>query len=215
MSSLKTNDHPLTKSVITMVPVINLHATGTTALYSLLSFLTDQSSKRNVPIPSITFDQLLYVKVYNIVSSVNMNICVCLGGFHQLMSFLGSIGCLMEGSGLRAALENIYAPVTVGHMFSGKAFARAIRGHMFCALAVLSLLLEEFWDSISSEEKSQLAKIFDTFNPTLIESSDPAKNLVPWLENKNFELSSKSRTSKLWLNYIQYISVVQQFIRAK
>ena len=47
--------------------------------------------------------------------------------------------------------KNVYAPVTIGHMFSGKAFARAIRGHMLCASAVLPLLLGEFWDSISSE----------------------------------------------------------------
>ena len=118
----------------------------------------------SVSTPSITFDQPLHVKAYNIVSSMNMNIFVRLGGF-QLTSFLGSIGYLMEGSGLRAALENVYAPATVGHMFSGKAFARAIRGHMLCASAVLSPLIEEFWDSISSEEKSQLAKIFDMFHP--------------------------------------------------
>ena len=74
---------------------------------------------------------------------MNKNIFVRLGGFHQLMSFLRSIGCLMEGSGLRAALENVYAPVTVGHIFSGKDFARAVSGHMLCASAVLSLL-EEF-----------------------------------------------------------------------
>ena len=41
------------------------------------------------------------------------------------------------------------------------------------------------------------------------------KNVVPWFENKKFELSSKSRTSTLWLNYTQYISIAQQFIRAE
>ena len=178
MSSLKINDHPLTKSVITMLPVINLHATDTTALYSLLSFVTDQSRKFDVATPSIIFDQSLLVKTYNIVLSMNMNILVHLGAFRQLMSFLGSTGCLMDGSGLCAGLGNVYAPVTVGHMFSGRVFARAIRGHMLCASAVLSLLLEEFWDSISLEEKSQLAKTFDTFNPTLIEPCDSVKNLV-------------------------------------
>ena len=67
-----------------------------------------------------------------------MNIFVCLGGFHQLISFLGSIGCLMEGSGLRAALENVYAPVTVGHMFSGKAF-------LFVQYVVICYVLQEFY----------------------------------------------------------------------
>ena len=104
--------------------------------------------------------------------------------------------------------RNVYAPVTVGHMFSGKAFARAIRGRMLCPSAVSSLLLEKFWDSISSKKKIQLAKIFDMFNPTLIEPSNSVKNLVSWLENKKFELSSKSSTSTLSLNYTQYISIV-------
>ena len=40
--------------------------------------------------------------------------------------------------------KNVYAPVTIGHMFSGKAFAHATRDHMLHASAVLSLLLEEF-----------------------------------------------------------------------
>ena len=143
MSSLKTNDYPLTKSVITMFPVINLYVTDVTVLYSLLSFVTDQSTKRNVPTPSRIFDQSLYVKAYNNVSSMNMNTFVCLGGFHQLMSFLGFTACLMEGSSLWEARENVYIPVIARHTFSGKAFARAIRGHMLCASVVWSLLLEE------------------------------------------------------------------------
>ena len=67
---------------------------------------------------------------------MNMNIFVRLGGFHQFMSFLGSIGCLMEGSGLRTALENIY-PITVGHMFSGKA--------LLVQYVVICYVLQQFY----------------------------------------------------------------------
>ena len=74
---------------------------------------------------------------------MNINIFVPLGGFPQLMSFLGSIECIMKGSGVHPALENVYAPITVGHMFSGKVFAHAICGRMLFASAVLSLLLEK------------------------------------------------------------------------
>ena len=49
----------------------------------------------------------------------------------------------MKGSGVHPALENVYAPVTVGHMFSGRVFAHAICGRMLFASAVLSLLLEK------------------------------------------------------------------------
>ena len=80
--STVVNDQHLAKSYITMLPIINLHATDMTALYSLLAFVTGQSSKLNVPTPTITFDQPLYVKAYEIVASTNMNIFVRLGGFH-------------------------------------------------------------------------------------------------------------------------------------
>ena len=52
---------------------------------------------------------------------MNMNIIVRLGGFHQLMSFLGSIECAMEGSGLKNALETVYVPISLGHMLTGEA----------------------------------------------------------------------------------------------
>ena len=79
-----------------------------------------------------------------------MKVFVRLGGFHQLISFLGSIGKVMEGSGLRSALETIYSPVTVGHMFTGMAYSRAVRGHILCASAVESLVLEEFWSTLGA-----------------------------------------------------------------
>ena len=46
------------------------------------------------------------------------------------MSFWGTTGCLIKGSGLRTAIENVYPPIAVGNMFSGKALTRAVRGHM-------------------------------------------------------------------------------------
>ena len=83
-----------------------------------------------------------------------MEIFVRLSGFHQLMSFLGSIGSLMEGSGLRRALETVYIPLIVGQMMTGKAYIRAVRGYMMPASAVLSLLVEEFWDSLTTDKQT-------------------------------------------------------------
>ena len=70
------------------------------------------------------------------------------------MSFLGSIGSLMEGSGLRRALETVYVPLTIGHIMTGKASTRAVHGHMMSASAVL-LLVEEFWNSLTTDEQAQ------------------------------------------------------------
>ena len=63
--------------------------------------------------------------------------------FHLLMSFLGSIGSVIEGSGLKDGLESIYAPVTVGHMLTGKVFSRALRGHFLAKLVIFALILSK------------------------------------------------------------------------
>ena len=60
--SVKADAQPLEKSVVTMLPVINLSATNMTALHSLLCFVVEQSKNNKLPTPSITFDQPLYVK---------------------------------------------------------------------------------------------------------------------------------------------------------
>ena len=55
---------------------------------------------------------------------------VRLGEFHMPMSFLGSIGHLMAGSGLQGLLEVVFAGNAVRHMLTGKAISRAVRDHM-------------------------------------------------------------------------------------
>ena len=44
-----------------------------------------------------------------------------------MMSFLGSIGFAMNGSGLSDVLETAYGPNAISHMMSSKAVSRAIR----------------------------------------------------------------------------------------
>ena len=153
MSKLSSND-VIPKSIVTMLPIISLDATDMNALSSRLSFISDQS--KNVDLvnpPTVTFDQPLNVKAVKIALSMNMYIIVRLGGFHQLMSFLGSIGCVMEGSGLENALGTVYVPLTVVHMLTGMAYSRATRGHISGSSPLISRLLEEFWSDLTDEEK--------------------------------------------------------------
>jgi len=46
---------------------------------------------------------------------------VWFGGFHLLMSFMGSIGYIMGGSGLKELLSVIYEPISVDKMLTGHA----------------------------------------------------------------------------------------------
>ncbi len=71
------------------------------------------------------------------------SIVLRLGGFHTEMSFLGTIGHLMAGTGLRELLECIYAGNTVGHMLGGKAVSRAVRGHLLVSGALNLMLMSQ------------------------------------------------------------------------
>ena len=214
MSSLPKHS-VLQKSVVSMLPIINLPSTDVNALYSLLVYVSDQCSRLDVPMPTITFDQPLYVKAYDIVASMNMNIFVRLGGFHQLMSFLGSIGSVMEGSGLRTALETIYAPLAVNHMISGKAYSRALRAHILVSSALTTLLFEEFWSNLGTSERDKLISLYESKNPCGVSSESISMKLMDWYERKEASLSAASRTAKLWLMYLRYVSIVQTFIEAE
>ena len=50
MSSKVNDDKVFPKSYISMLPIIDLYVTDTTALYSLLSFLEEQCKELSVPI---------------------------------------------------------------------------------------------------------------------------------------------------------------------
>ena len=45
------------------------------------------------------------------------------------MSLLGANGTIMDGSGLKEMLAQVYAERSVNQMLSGKVVARAVRGH--------------------------------------------------------------------------------------
>ncbi len=62
------------------------------------------------------------------------------------MSFLGTIGQLMSGSGLKEVHELVYAENAVSHMLSGKAIERAVHGHQLVDAAWHTLLIANAYD---------------------------------------------------------------------
>ena len=132
------------QSTIGFLSVIDLQPAVMTCVYSTLSFICDHAKRYSVT-PIVTFDQPLWWKAMIIVtnepeSSDLKSVVLRLGGLHIEMSFLGCIGHVMSGSGLKEVLELVYATNAVGHMLSGKALARAVRGH-FLVDSVLNALL--------------------------------------------------------------------------
>ena len=125
-------DHPGKASVM-FLPIIEMHSSDTTCIYSTLAFVTEHTRRDDVS-PIIIFDQPLWWKAlmiirFELLVSDLRRIVLRLGGFHVEMSFVGCIGPMMASSGLQEVLELIYAPNAVVHMLSGKAIARAVLAH--------------------------------------------------------------------------------------
>ncbi len=152
------------KATVNFLPMIDMNPTDLTCINSTLHFICKDGQKYNAQV-TVTFDNPLYWKARTIIeneplSSPLKRIVVCLGGFHLKMSYLGTIGHIMAGTGLDQALAQVYAENTVIHMMSGKAYARAVRGLLMVDSALNSILLDEIMDEELSSKVGTLSVSF-------------------------------------------------------
>ena len=100
-----------------------------------------------------------------------LNIVCRLGGFHLLMSFLGSIGTLMKGSGIEELQGEIYAANVIQHIISGKEDARALPGQILVKAALIQHMTGDLLKceiiTIVGFGISQFKKSEDIKNPDL------------------------------------------------
>src|SRR6218665_1564187 len=113
-----------------------------------------------------------------------LDVVIHLGGFHLLMSFLGSIGHMKKGSGLEEVLGLIFGPNTVQHVLTGKAYARSVRGHFLFHVALNELLLDYLRNSELNED----------CRPSVV-CCESAEDLAGY-SRKRFSLTCKCRTKK-------------------
>lgn len=159
------------KATVHFLPIIDMNPTDYTCINSTLHYIAKDADKYNAA-PTITFDNPLYWKARSIienelVSSPIKRVVVCLGGFHLKMSFLGTIGHLMAGTGLDDVLAQVYAENSVNHMLSGKAYARAVRGHLLVDSALNSIMLNDVLDNEILSRVGMLAKKQDVYRKFL------------------------------------------------
>lgn len=144
MQMVHTGDHPGQSSVL-FLPMIDMDPGNMSCVQSTLQFICQHASRHKVT-PVITFDQPLWWKALEVIESQPVDsemrsIVLRLGGFHTEMSFVGSIGHIMAGSGLQELLETIYANNTVTHMLNGKAIQRAVRGLLLVDAALNAMMV--------------------------------------------------------------------------
>ena len=127
---------------ISFLPIIDLNPTDENCIYSALLYICDQENKLRVKVPSVTFHQPLWQKFVSITEEAKLRIFCRLGGFHMMMSYLGSIGNLIKGSCIEDLFIEVYGGNTVSHIMSGKAASRALCAHFLTEAVLITLLLE-------------------------------------------------------------------------
>lgn len=156
----------------------------------------------------INFDQPLYMKSQDTVSDVNLAddliVIIKLAAFHMMLSFLGCIGNIMAGSGLKEVISTVYANKTCDQILSGHNYSR-VRAHSLVQLALSKIIFEE----LKSDEKFagfqdgfKDSSLFYSFNYTEIQDHETFKKLIDFFEIKLLELEERGKTCKWWITYL-------------
>lgn len=176
----------------------------------------------------LTFDQPLYaraVKIHLDCPEKFSKVFLRIGGFHQLMSFLGALCKLMEGSGFEQVLETVYAANSIPKMMSGKSYTRILRALLLLDCAVHNVLVNTYletgivsqlnWDKMISELTVTYTMLMNN-DISLQDAANTSQvlQLYSLLEQIHSKYSSR-RTAHLWLNLCKCISIVRRFIQAE
>ena len=217
-------EHP-GKSSVTFLPMIDMYPGDPTCILSTLTYICDLAARHSIS-PIVTFDQPLFFKASEIIYnspewSPLKNITLMLGSFHTLMNVLGAIGTLMQGSGLIDILETVYGDNAVKHMMGGKAVQRALRGHLLVEKCLNGMLVSEMMSS-DPELANSVKSCEDTYTlltegKVTLESVATCKinaKLQQVLDKRKQELSDQSRTSKLWISYMNMVKIARMLLMA-
>ena len=135
------------------------------------------------------------------------------------MSFFGSIGYIMQGSGIQEVLSLIYAPKSLEKMLNGHAYARAVRAHTLLQLTLAIIISKDL--VIDDEMVANLnITIENVINNTIsyndIENGDEiSEELLYQFNQKLKEYEERGPTAKLWIQYFHMVSIAKEFIRAE
>ena len=133
------------------------------------------------------------------------------------MSFLGAIGHIMQCSGLKQVLSLVYPENTVGHMLSGKAFYRAIRGY-FLVDSALNILIIKNYLFKDYESASYFLKMFhdtlDKKDETQAINDERIQKICQMFNAEKMKLRNHP-TGELWIQFMDLVDHIRMSLRAQ
>ncbi|KYN19070.1 hypothetical protein ALC57_08602 [Trachymyrmex cornetzi] len=212
-------------SKVLFYPFINASSSDYNTIYTAEVTSAEKAVCLGMKTCFITFDQPLYMKARDILAATLISdetfIVIRLGGFHMLMSFMGCIGYIMEGSDINQVLSLIYTEKTVDHILYGHAYARAVRAHVLLQLALSRIIfkhLESEKDfTVLLGSNSDFFSKCNTLQTETVHVADILENneFKQWaeiFEKRLREIENKGKTAKLWISYFRMVSIVKDFI---
>lgn len=89
-------------------------------------------------------------------------VIVRLGGFYALLSALGAVGYIYDGSGLKELFCTIYAPLSADNALAGKSYSREVRGHILVQCALAEIVMTKV--TLSEQKKLYLDNFYANIN---------------------------------------------------
>lgn len=221
-----------------MLPILQAPAddnnTMTTVINRFVSITKHLGQQHTI----ITADQPLYSRGKELVwaNSQYKDVIFLMGGLHICFHFLKAIGQHMESAGLDDlwAESGVYAPNTTETMLEGKAYYRAVRGHLLTyeALWHIKWLMFESWlEKIGRKDEADVkvavGKVVQHFQEREKAQAEVLCTAVEGLINtlqtgavqgllESFEKEHSSNPNfTLWSTYMKMVEILMDFIRAE
>ena len=215
---------------VQILPLLDLKSSDENTLLSVIQYVADQVRHCQVPCTTITFDQPLYIKAVEINETIQCKtIVIRLGGFHLLMSAVGSAFSLMKASGIEEAMMEVYGVNVVPQMMCGKAIARALRAINLLDAALHQKLLEFLVPEPHDEHEVRNDDLVERFSETEMVELDKLIMDLDCSNESTFEhetlnlldsrltqlktrLGERYRTAKLWIQFLRHADIIKYFI---
>lgn len=215
-----TDGRQFSRSKIIFLPFIRAPPTDYSTVLTSLIKASSHSAAHGQKTTFVTFDQPLFIKARDIVESGMYPEVSCvvvrLGGFHLLLSFMGCIGMIMAGSGLKELLMTIYAGNSVDKLLHGHAYSRAVRAHILANLTLAGIILDEV--EMTPEEREETEKLLSDDERSVVmcaENIEAYQVLRVKFKGALEKMRANGPTSQLWVQYFCMTTLIKLFIQAE
>ena len=224
---------PSVKTEIGYLPLWDSEPKDLTTIYSIMKAIQAITHHLGQENTIITFDQAIYklAKEIQWKNPVEFSDTVIrMGGFHILLNFMGTIGKMMDGSGIIEWLteSGLYSEATSISIMKGKQYNRGVRAHKLLreALGICE------WDKFASN----LGETADEMLPVLISATEKVstlcdegkevkeevqsvinlvKDIQPQYEEFRSKVKEKSALAQYWMRYMDAVDLMLTFIKAE